>query len=212
MPRRSPSRAQAHDLHLPGLEPDVVPAPVRPDVPPNSSDTPPAPAADADPSFAVVDFAIEVTRSKKRRKSVSARLVGDTLRLAIPSWMSAAEEADWVDEMRRRFARKMTADRFDLPRRARDLADAHGLSVPDDIRWVGDMTTRWGSCTPATRTIRMSDRLAAFPDWVVDYVIVHELAHLDVFGHGDDFWTLVRRYPSAERAIGYLIAKSGDAD
>jgi predicted metal-dependent hydrolase len=114
--------------------------------------------------------------------------------------------------MRRRFARKMTADRFDLARRARLLADRHQLSVPDEIRWVGDMTMRWGSCTPATRTIRLSDRLAAFPDWVVDYVIVHELAHLDVAGHGDDFWALVRRYPSAERAIGYLIAKSGDAD
>ena len=66
--------------------------------------------------------------------------------------------------------------------------------------------SRWGSCTPATRTIRLSTRLAAFPDWVIDYVIVHELAHLVVHGHGPDFWDLVNRYPRTERARGYLIA------
>jgi predicted metal-dependent hydrolase len=45
---------------------------------------------------------------------------------------------------------------------------------------------------------------------VIDYVIVHELAHLEVAGHGADFWKLADRYPKAERAIGYLIAKAGD--
>ncbi len=74
------------------------------------------------------------------------------------------------------------------------------------------MTTRWGSCTISTGAIRISNRLVAFPDWVVDYVIVHELCHLEVRGHGPDFWKLVHRYPKAERAIGYLIAKSGDED
>jgi predicted metal-dependent hydrolase len=157
-----------------------------------------------------VPFQVEVTRSPKRRKSVSAHLVGDTLRLAIPSWMSTADEERWIDEMSRRFLRKTSADRFDLPRRARSLAQRHGLPTPAEIRWASDMTTRWGSCTPATRTIRLSDRLASYPEWVVDYVIVHELAHLVVHGHDDEFWSLVRRYPSAERAIGYLIAKSAD--
>lgn len=74
------------------------------------------------------------------------------------------------------------------------------------------MSSRWGSCTPAAGTIRLSARLARFPDWVIDYVIVHELGHLEEPGHGAAFWRLVNRYPRAERAIGYLIAKSGDAD
>lgn len=151
-----------------------------------------------------------VTRSAKRRRSVGAQLVGTTLRLAIPSWMSAAEELHWIDEMTRRFVRKMSTDRFDLAQRATTLARRHDLPRPRDIRWATDMTTRWGSCTPSTGHIRISDRVAAFPDWVVDYVIVHELAHLEVPGHDAAFWQLVHRYTTAERAIGYLIAKSGD--
>jgi predicted metal-dependent hydrolase len=157
-------------------------------------------------------FVVEVTRSKKRRKTVGANLVGDVLRIALPSWMSNAEEAHWVREMSRRFERKMSADRLRLDERAATLARRHDLSRPESIRWADGMRSQWGSCTPAHGTIRISTRLAAFPDWVVDYVIVHELAHLDVIAHNDEFWRLVYRYPKAERAIGYLIAKSGDGD
>jgi predicted metal-dependent hydrolase len=50
------------------------------------------------------------------------------------------------------------------------------------------------------------------PSWVLDYVIVHELAHLEVFGHDAEFWSIVHRYPKAERAIGFLMAKSDSDD
>ena len=155
-------------------------------------------------------FRVEVTRSAKRRRTVGARLVGDVLQLAIPSWMTRAEEAHWTREMSTRFTRRLSADRIDLTGRAANLGRRYGFPHPREIRWADDMTSRWGSCTPATGTIRISTRIARFPDWVVDYVIVHELAHLEVPGHGDDFWRLVGRYPRTERAIGYLIAKSGD--
>ncbi|MEY2996374.1 MAG: hypothetical protein RLZZ39_1199, partial [Actinomycetota bacterium] len=68
----------------------------------------------------------------------------------------------------------------------------------------------WGLCTPLTGEVKISSRLVGAPNWVLDYVIVHELAHLVVDDHGPDFWHVVNRYPRAERAIGYLIAKSGD--
>ena len=44
------------------------------------------------------------------------------------------------------------------------------------------------------------------PAWVRDYVVMHELAHLLVAGHGPRFWELVNRYPLTERARGYLMA------
>jgi hypothetical protein len=49
------------------------------------------------------------------------------------------------------------------------------------------------------------------PHWVRDYVLVHELAHLLVPGHGPDFWALVQRYPRTERARGYLDGVSAAA-
>lgn len=73
------------------------------------------------------------------------------------------------------------------------------------------MRTRWASCTPADGTIRVSDRLRDVPSWVLDYVLVHELAHLLVPGHGADFWAIVRSYPKTERAIGYLEGLSAAA-
>ena len=187
---RYPPRTVSDAAHLPGFGPDDVVI-----------------AAPAGPLFRV-----EVTRSKKRRKTVGAHLVGGVLRIALPSWMSKTEEAHWVREMSERFRRKMSADRLQLVERASTMARRYDLRRPTSIRWSDDMQSRWGSCTPSSGTVRISTRLAAFPDWVVDYVIVHELAHLDVAAHSDEFWRLVYRYPKTERAIGYLIAKSGDGD
>jgi predicted metal-dependent hydrolase len=183
------------DEHLVAHEPELV------------MDPQPSPA-----HVTCVPFTVELVRSKRRRKSVGAVLVGGVLTVTVPSWMNHDEQEHWITEMSRRFARKMTTDRIDLQTRARQLARQYELSLPDEIRWVDAMNSRWGSCTPATRRIRLSSKLAAFPDWVVDYVIVHELAHLDHPDHSAEFWAVVNRYPKAERAIGYLIAKSGDGD
>jgi predicted metal-dependent hydrolase len=157
-------------------------------------------------------FQIEVVRSKKRRRTVSAQMHGDVLRVSIPSWMSKSEEASNVAEMVRRFKRKIATQEVDLTDRARILAKRYSLRTPDSIEWAESLTSVWGLCTPSTKTIRMSTRLVGFPSWVLDYVIVHELAHLHVSGHGPDFWEITRRYEKTERAIGYLIAKAGDTE
>jgi hypothetical protein len=161
-------------------------------------------------SATVLPFTVSVVRSARRKRSVGAQLLGSVLTITVPAWMSRAEELHWIDVMSGRFARKLSADRIDLVERAATLARRHDLSRPREISWVGNMGARWGSCTPSTGVVRLSDRLAAFPDWVIDYVIVHELAHLEVGDHSTAFWQLVTRYPKTERAIGYLMAKSGD--
>ena len=79
-----------------------------------------------------------------------------------------------------------------------------GRARPTSVRWVANMTTRWGSCTTTTGEIRLSDRLQPMPAWVVDYVLLHELAHLIEPDHSPRFWQWVDRFPRAERAKGYL--------
>ena len=155
---------------------------------------------------------VEVVRSTRRRRTVQARQIGDRVRVSIPATMTKAEEERWVTEMVRRMERKAAAEQVDLSQRARALAARHGFPHPLTIRWVDNQHSRWGSCTPADGSIRISSRVGTFPRWVLDYVIVHELAHLRVAGHGPDFWALVERYPLAERARGFLIAKGGEDD
>ena len=147
----------------------------------------------------------EVVRSKRRRRTVQAEQVGDTLRISIPAAMTKAEEEHWVGVMVRRFERRTAAAEQDLEERAASLADRYGLPRPASIRWVGNQMKRWGSCTPVDGAIRISDRLTRYPTWVLDYVIVHELAHLAEPGHGRAFHALVDRYPKAERARGFLM-------
>jgi predicted metal-dependent hydrolase len=147
----------------------------------------------------------EVVRSTRRRRTVQAEQIGDTVRISIPARMSKTEEEHWVGVMVRRFERRAAAAEQDLTSRADALADRYGLPRPSSIRWVGNQLRRWGSCTPVDGSIRISDRLTRYPTWVLDYVIVHELAHLAEPGHGKAFHALVDRYPKAERARGFLM-------
>ncbi len=148
----------------------------------------------------------EVVRSRRRKKTVEARMVGEVLQVLIPAAMSLEEEEHWVSEMRERVVRKNTSSGVDLAQRATELSATYGLPMPARIEFSSRQRLRWGSCTPATASVRISDRLASFPPWVLDYVIVHELAHLVESNHSVRFWELVNSYPLAERARGYLLA------
>jgi predicted metal-dependent hydrolase len=150
---------------------------------------------------------VEVIRSTRRRKTISAQEVGGVLRISIPARSTKAQEAKYVEDMVRRMARRRETEEVDLTARAALLAERHDLPLPQSIRWVDNQQSRWGSCTPDDGTIRISSRLAEMPSWVLDYVIVHELAHLAELGHNERFYALADRYPKAERARGYLIAK-----
>jgi hypothetical protein len=155
---------------------------------------------------------VTVIRSPKRRKTAQARLVEGRLEVRIPARSTKAEEAQFVETFRRRFERAGRSQQIDLTARARTLARRLDLPEPTEIRWVTNQDHRWGSCTPSTGVIRISDRLAHLPLWVVDHVVVHELAHLVIRRHDARFRALVARYPLAERAEGFLIARSGSVD
>lgn len=158
------------------------------------------------------EMVVEVIRSANRSKTAQARLHGGRLEIRIPARCTRAEEAELVRHFRAKFERMRVADDVDLSQRAAELAARHGLPTPASIRWVGNQQHRWGSCTPADRTIRLSDRMSGFPSWVIDYVIVHELAHLVEAAHSRRFWDLVNAYPLTERARGFLMAKGWDED
>jgi predicted metal-dependent hydrolase len=155
---------------------------------------------------------VEVRRSQRRLSTVSAYRDGGRVIVLIPDQFTRAEEREWVNKMLDRLAaRDGRAKRTDaeltvraLRLAARYFADYDGLTKPASVRWVANQNGRWGSCTPDDATIRISDRIMHMPDWVVDYVLLHEIAHLVVPVHNAMFWSLVNRYPKAERARGYL--------
>lgn len=152
---------------------------------------------------------VDVRRSTRRRRTVAAYQDGDTVVVLMPARMTSVEEADWVqimlDRLDRR-SRRRSSSEGGLAERAADLSQRYleGLARPAAVRWVDNQRTRWGSCTVADRSIRLSTRLQGMPGWVIDYVLLHELAHLLVPTHGPTFWAWVDRYPRTERARGYL--------
>ncbi|MEU4254617.1 MULTISPECIES: M48 metallopeptidase family protein [Streptomyces] len=148
-------------------------------------------------------------RSSRRRRTVSAYREGDRTIVMIPARMSEAEERRWIRVMLDKLAaqeRRRRPGDAELVERAERLSGQYmgGRARPASVRWVTNQNTRWGSCTPAEGSIRLSHRLQGMPEYVVDYVLLHELAHLLVPGHGPDFWRLLDAYPRTERARGYL--------
>lgn len=154
---------------------------------------------------------VRIIRSRRRAKTVSVRVVDGEFVVRAPASMSNAELQPIIEKLQARWERRQARQRLDdavLERRAHELNQQYfgGKLAWQSIRWVTNQEKRFGSCTPANGTIRISHRLAAMPAFVRDYVIIHELAHLQEPNHGPRFWKLVYRYPRTERARGYLMA------
>ncbi|MEO2005675.1 MAG: SprT-like domain-containing protein [Candidatus Poribacteria bacterium] len=155
---------------------------------------------------------VRVVRSARRKKTVAARWDGDVIEILAPAHIDDAELHEIIDKLTSRLAKKRSRkgrrSDDDLERRARRLNREYfnGRLRFESIRFVTNQHQRFGSCTPALGTIRLSDRLRKYPEWVLDYVIVHELAHLIHPNHSADFWAAVNAYPLTERARGFLIA------
>lgn len=159
---------------------------------------------------------VEVRRSARRTRTVAAFWEDGTAVVAIPARFTAAQEREWVHRMlaklhkqgERRAAagRRRPATDEALAAHAARLSTEYlgGRSAPTSVRWVTNQNSRWGSATPAEGTIRLSDKLRPMPQWVIDYVLLHELAHLLVASHNAAFWKLLEAYPETQRAKAFL--------
>lgn len=154
---------------------------------------------------------VRIIRSGKRHKTVQARDIDGVLEIRAPASMPDAELTPIIDTLRKRIERRKKKEKLDdaaLAARASGLNRRYfdGRLKWTSLRWVTNQNKRFASCTPSQGTIRISHRLATMPEFVLDYVLVHELAHLIEANHGANFWNLVARYPKTERARGYLMA------
>jgi predicted metal-dependent hydrolase len=152
---------------------------------------------------------VEIRRSARRTRTVRAYREGDKTIVLMPANLPRAVEEEHVRSLVERLDRREQRVRpsdDELMARAAALSREWlgGRAGPTSVRWVTTMDKRWGSCTSADRSIRLSHRLQGMPAHVVDYVLVHELAHLVQPGHDPAFWALVGRFPRTERARGFL--------
>lgn len=152
---------------------------------------------------------VVVRASSRRRKTITAyREQGRTV-VVVPERMSSARirtaVLDLVQRLDARSRRRAPSD-SELFIRAEQLRTKYLPEAPAPLRvsWSDRQRRRWGSCTPADRTIRLSTQLRGMPDYVVDSVLIHELAHLLCADHGPDFQALLSRFPDHPRGQAYL--------
>lgn len=151
---------------------------------------------------------VEVRVSARRKKTAGAHWEGDRIIVVVPSHLRGVARDRMVDELAGRLRRHrpyLDASDDDLHRRAVDLGRRYldGV-VPTSIRWSPTQSKRWGSCTVTTGDVRISDRLRVVPSWVLDAVIVHELAHILEATHSARFRELENRYPRQQEAECFL--------
>jgi predicted metal-dependent hydrolase len=156
---------------------------------------------------------IKVIRSPDRKKTIQAKMIGETLMIYLPSGLHRDEEGKLIEKMKQKIEKKrqnIQANKDDyLKRRFDDFNRIYfgGKLKVNSIEFVSNQRCVRGSCTPSKGTIRISHKLLEMPKWVLDYVIMHEMSHLLYPNHSKAFWNKVGEYKYAERARGFLMAK-----
>ncbi|MCL4534117.1 MAG: M48 family metallopeptidase [Bacteroidetes bacterium] len=154
---------------------------------------------------------VHIVRSPRRKRTLQARLVEGGVEVLVPGGLPPDQERDLVarlvDRLRKRVSRASAKSDEELMRRAQELNRRYfaGRLRVNSVRYVSNQLSRFGSCTHSTGVIRLSDRLVQVPEWVQDYVLIHELAHLVHPDHSPEFWKLVYGYRLTERARGFLM-------
>lgn len=159
--------------------------------------------------------AVEIRRSRRRKRTLTVFREQGRLVAVVPAALTRKQADELVPALVTRFLAKeatrvVPSGDPELHARAVELAArylSNRLSAPLPefaVSWVGNQNRRWGSCTPSSGRIRISDRLRGVPRYVGDYVLLHELAHLVEPTHSARFWELLADYPEADRARGFL--------
>lgn len=167
--------------------------------------SPPAPA-DTFPE-------VEVRVSKRRKKTSEAKWVGGRIVVSVPAHLDRAarqKTVDWlVERLLTRHRLQSCLGDDELLARAIELSDRYLVGArPVSARWVTNQSARWGSCSYYSGEIRVSHRLRAVPGWVLDSVLVHEVAHLTHPDHSPAFHRLAGSYPRHKEA-GVFLAGYG---
>jgi hypothetical protein len=151
---------------------------------------------------------VEIRESSRRRSTVSASWEDGKIVVLVPSRLGVAERDTIIAELVQRLLRRapmLSSDNQVLQKRAVVLGDKYLDGVrPTSVRWVDNQMKRWGSCSFASGEIRISSRLRPVPHWVIDAVLVHELAHLIEPSHSRKFHALADRYPRMSQADTFL--------
>ena len=122
------------------------------------------------------------------RRLLSLTFDGQHLRISVPEGIGDGVKRAAVERVVVRWLRGQAAAYF----RERVLAWSDFVGAEPGAVLIRDQRSRWGSCS-ADRTLRFNWRLIMAPPGVIDYVVVHELAHLRVPNHSADFWSEVER-------------------
>lgn len=151
---------------------------------------------------------VEIRASAKRKKTGTAHWSGSRIVVQIPARLRGRERTAFVDELVERLLTQRpqnVAGDASLEERAKVLAELYNDGIePSSVRWVKNQRARWASCSPASRDIRVSSRLRQCPEWVIDAVLVHELAHLQEIDHSAAFYEIAQRHPRQDECALFL--------
>lgn len=156
---------------------------------------------------------VEVKRSKRRKRTISARLDGDIMYVYAPLDTPEKELHKIIKKFEKRFAKRELKRKLNKEDNLREVFNKLNKIYFDEkirvksIEYVTNQQKRCGSCNYKKKTIRISHYLTPMPEWVRDYVIIHEMAHILEPNHSKAFWDIVYGYKLVERARGFLIAK-----
>jgi len=157
---------------------------------------------------------VKIIRSRRRKRSVGARLVNDLLLINAPLMLAQEKLDQIISGFKLKFARQKLKNELDKEKNILDLTCALNKQYFDNklkiesVEYVTNQNSRFGCCNYRTAKIRISHKIGLLPQWVRKYVLIHEMAHLIEPNHSRAFWDIVYRYKLTERARGYLMAAS----